>query len=430
MGMKFYGLVDEMLSEVHRREPDYLSRFPIGIPEDLSEIAERYARHPFLATHPAAAIEQVIADGLAHVARSSPTATRAAAGEDDPLTGWLCDGIVDAFRADQGDVALEPCPPPEKPVAEIFADGYSERRTPAGARYFLRKGGGRPLLVISATGTPPEIWRRFLADTSHGFRIIVPERQGGDLFTGGLQRHVDLSTETEALAPILDAEAIERADLLAWCNGARLAIDLAGRRPDRISAVVLLTPMLKGIRGVEPNPSPFERDLQPLLDAAARQAAIAPFLAKTIAQQAQSPDWSRLKDAAARMETLFGRPAKDIAANLLTPMAEGESLINVARRVASDEAYPIHEILPALKTPMLVIMGTNDQVVSNAHTSAVMRMTAGRVTTAFLTGGGHYIQDLQYPYFRLLLTEYLERDRPPPGMARLLVEGGDANRPA
>jgi len=429
MGMKFYGLVDEALSEVHRREPDYLSRFPIGIPDDVSEIAARYAGQPLLAAYPAAAIEQAIADGLAHAAKSSPTARRVS-GEDDPLTGWLCDGIVDALQADRGAVALEPCPPPEKPVSEIFADGYSERRTPAGSRYFVRNGGGRPLLVISATGTPPEIWRRFLGDTSHGFKIIVPERQGGDLFTGGLQRHVELSTETDTLAAILDAEAIDRADLLAWCNGARLAIDLAGRCPDRVSAVVLLTPMLKGIHGVEPNPSPFERDLQPLLDAAARQTAMAPFLAKTIAQQAQSPDWNRLKDAAARVETLFGRPAKDIAANLLAPMAEGGSLINVARRVASDEAYPIHEILPAVKTPMLVIMGANDQVVSNAYTSAVMRMAAGPVTKAFLAGGGHYIQDLQYPYFRLLLTEYLERDRPPSGMARVLVESGDAGRPA
>jgi pimeloyl-ACP methyl ester carboxylesterase len=306
MGMKFYGLVDEMLSEVHRREPDYLSRFPIGISDDVSEIAAKYAWHPLLAAYPTAAIEQAIAAGLAHIAKSSPTARRAS-GEDDPLTGWLCDGIVDAFRADQGAVALEPCPPPETSVAAIFSAGYSERRTPAGARYFVRNGGGRPLLVISATGTPPEIWRRFLGDPSHGFKIIVPDRQGGDLFTGGLQRDVDLSTESETLASVLDAEAIDRANLLAWCNGARLALDLAGRRPDRISAVVLLTPMLKGIHGVEPNPSPFERDLQPLLDAAARQTSMAPFLAKTIAQQAQSPDWSRLKDAAARVERAAGQ---------------------------------------------------------------------------------------------------------------------------
>jgi pimeloyl-ACP methyl ester carboxylesterase len=424
MDSVFYGLLDAALSEIRCRAPGYLSRFPLAMPRNANDLAVHYASQQACAGESVGSLEEAILAGFAYFVNSTSGGSQQTRGADDPLAEYMCQSVVDAFRAKRGTLPLHPCRHTRESPYEIFARSYDERRTPSGVRYFLRSGcSGRWLLLVNATGTPLEIWSRFLGDTEHDFGIIVPERRGGDLFAGGLQRHVELDTECEDLGAILDAEEVGQVDLLAWCNGATLATALAIKLPGRISSVVLLTPMFKGVDGIAPDPSPFERDLQPILDTVRNRSDLAPFLAETIAQQAQLPDWTRLLDPSNRVQVLLGMPPADLAKQLLTPMSDGESLINVSQRVATDEAYPLQVGLSELCIPVFLIMGSHDRVINNAYASAVLRMTRGPVLEASVNAGGHYIQDLQYPYFRLLLTEFLGKVRPLSTMAR--VESGN-----
>ena len=60
----------------------------------------------------------------------------------------------------------------------------------------------------------------------------------------------------------------------------------------------------------------------------------------------------------------------------------------------------------------MVIMGSDDQVISNELVrSAIKRLCSNRITQVLVSGGGHYIHDLQYHYFRLMMTEFLGSDR-------------------
>src|SRR5262249_51263995 len=157
---------------------------------------------------------------------------------------------------------------------------------------------------------------------------IVPRRRGGDLFQGGLQQHVDIRAESADLVSILESELLEETAVVAWCNGARVAFDLASWRPRQVSSLVLIGPMLKGIRRVTPNLSNFERDLQPLLDAVGKEASLAPYLSKTIAQQPQTPDWDRLANTPeSRARALFGMPAQDYAWGVTVSLTEPSSFI-------------------------------------------------------------------------------------------------------
>jgi pimeloyl-ACP methyl ester carboxylesterase len=422
MGSTFYRLLDNTLAEVCRREPTYPSRFPINL-SNLKEVASRYFQHPQYAEFPRKSTDRAIGKALGYIAKSW-TKTEQLDNANDPVARWLCESIVDAFCADQGVLPLEPQRDTNQSISEVFARQYSEKWAPGGLGYFIRNKGSSPLLLVDATGTPIDIWRRFLGDPVHDFKIIVPRRRGGDLFRGGLQQHVDIRSESTDFISVLNAESIEKANVVAWCNGARLAIDLASWQAGRVSSLVLIGPMLKGIKGVTPSPSLFERDLQPLLDAVARQSTLAPFLSKTIAQQAKSPDWDRLaNDSEKRAQALFGLPAKDHAYGILAPMTEPASFINVSRRVSSDEAYPVDQALAQLQTRTMVIMGSHDQVVSNPLAeSAMKQMCRNSVVKVVLMGGGHYIQDLQYHYLRLMLTAFFGHRRPPPNTARSSVE--------
>jgi pimeloyl-ACP methyl ester carboxylesterase len=421
MHSTFYKLLDNALAEVCRREESYTSRFPVAIsPEQMTP---HYQQHPLGSQTSAAIIEQTLVKGLAYVGKlwkNSPPS----ASETDPVARVLCDSIMDAFWADQGLLALQPSDDYHVSVSEVLASEYTERQASTGMKYYVRNRGVRPLLLINATGVPIKIWTQFLADPSHDFKIIVPQRRSSDLFQGGLQQHLDISTESSDLSSILEAESFQDVAVLAWCNGAAVAIDLVNRSPRPVVALVLLGPMLKGIRAVSPNPSSFERDLQPLLDIVTNEMSLAPLLAQAIAKQSIVPDWNRWLDAPIkRAQALFALPAKDNACGITAPLTEARSFINIARRMKSDESYPMDQALARLKARTMVILGSDDNIVSNELTLAAMKKMCGNsIVHISLSGSGHYIQDLQYHYFNWLLTEFLDKQRPPSITARILVE--------
>jgi pimeloyl-ACP methyl ester carboxylesterase len=421
MNSTFYSLLDNTIAEVSRREPTYMSFFPLTVSHE--GMASTYERHPLCNELPPGAAEQALIEGLAYVANGWTKATQPSTGAD-PMAQFLCDCIIDALCADRGLLALRPHNGCNRSVVEVLAQDYSERQTPEGVGYYIRNRGAHPLLLINATGTPIAIWKQFLADPAHDFRIILPQRRGGDLLAGGLQQHVDIETDSADLAAILDAEGLEQVDILAWCNGARVAIDLANARPSQVSSLALLGPMLKGIPGVAPNPSNFERDLQPLLEAVSKEPSLATFLSKEIARRPSSPNWGRWINAPARRaQALFGLAAKNHTDAMVANLADPQSFVNIARRVASDESYPMGHALARLQTRTMVIMGSNDNIVSNELVSSAMKqMCHNSITKVVLTGSGHYIHDLQYHYFRWLLAEFLENHQAPQGTARLCVE--------
>jgi len=104
-------------------------------------------------------------------------------------------------------------------------------------------------------------------------------------------------------------------------------------------------------------------------------------------------------------------------------LTEPQSIINIARRVSSDESYPMNQALKKLQIRTMVIMGSDDNIVSNElFASAMTQMCQNPMSKVVLHGSGHYIQDLQYHYFRWLLDEFFEKYQSPQRTARLSVE--------
>ncbi len=417
-------LVERALDEVRRREPGYLARFPLAFPL-VSQQAERYRQHPRFARYDAAEIAEALVAGIARFAAHGACVREAAGDAADPLAGLLLDSIVDAAAAERGDFRLDPrLPRSGRPVAEILTDGYDERRTPAGTRYFIGRQGDRPLVLVNACGIPLAVWSKLLGDRSHGLRIIVVESRTADIIDGGMRAYADLTVDADDLAAALDHAAVDRVDVLGWCSGGKLAIELANRRPERIRSLVLLSITLRGIRGVERQPNAFEDNMGQIFSVVSQRPAMARIFAKNFQQQeqAQFVDWDGLADdPARRAATLFGMPAKEHASALIAPMLQPDFLANYGRRMTFDEAYPIDEVLSRLNLPVLAISGDHDTVVDNALTCKGLTRWGPPAVHARVKGSGHYVHDLQYPYFRSILTEFLA-GREPAGSARVEVE--------
>lgn len=424
MDALFYELLDNGLSEVARREACYLQRFPLAFPP-VERRVERYRSMALYESHPAEQIEQVTAETISYLAAQGMEIAEQNS-EADAVALTLLDAGMDAFAAMRGDLALQPAKRPIPSIVDVLATDYEEKHTGGGRRYFVRRQGSRPLLLINALGIPLTVWTQFLSDSSHDFQIILVESRCSDLATGGMQSDADLAVHADDIAAVLEAEQPGATDVLAWCNGGRIAIDLLCRYAHPVRSLVLLSTTMRGVGGLPSYPSPFEDNLQEVFRTVLGNQGMAEPLAKMLRRYAKAPDWNALEsDPVARAVALFRLPAQESSAALLSPMANGQFLLNYARRTAADEAYPIDAALAHLAArglPVLLVTGDQDHVVSNDAICAVLRKFVGKAVHANVSGAGHYVHDLQYPYFRWLLRSFSATATLPGNTARVATQ--------
>src|SRR6476660_8392708 len=99
MNSTFYKLLDNTMAEVCRREPSYISSFPITLSHH--RVAQRYAQHPTCNALLPDIVEQALIEGLGYF-REKWSAAREPSPVADPMVEFLCDCIMDAACADQG----------------------------------------------------------------------------------------------------------------------------------------------------------------------------------------------------------------------------------------------------------------------------------------------------------------------------------------
>lgn len=103
--------------------------------------------------------------------------------------------------------------------------------------------------VVILTGTPSwsEYWAPTIAAAPENREIMVADRPG--FAESEPQTAVrELATQAEALAPMLEARPGQRVVLLGQSFGAPLAALMAARHPDKVHAIVLVSPFF-GDRG-------------------------------------------------------------------------------------------------------------------------------------------------------------------------------------
>lgn len=143
------------------------------------------------------------------------------------------------------------------PTSSSYPAGTMERMTftaavPEAWRISALRTPDRPdatWKVVVITGTPSwsEYWAPAIAAMPHTREIIVADRPG--FRDSEPARAVqDLAKQAEALSPMLETHAGERVVLIGQSFGAPVATLMAQRYPDRVDALVLVSPFF-GDRG-------------------------------------------------------------------------------------------------------------------------------------------------------------------------------------
>ncbi len=202
---------------------------------------------------------------------------------------------------------------------------------------------------------------------------------------------------------------------MAWCNGAKIALELAGAAAGALRSLTFVSPSFSASRAAPEGETKYESGLRQIITAAAKNPGIAQLIARGFAQLSQPVDWDSLAGRVEdRARILFGLPAQEQAPALTRPFADLDSLRRYSQRGCRDYAYPSRERLDDVRVPCLVISGDSDQVVSSGPVKALLGSCSNPVTYALIGGAGHYAFDLQYPYFRSILADFTNGLTPAP----------------
>ena len=366
----FYDLLSNALSEILSRDVEYFGRFPMRVASLRSQL-ERYEAMALFRGWLSPRAMEAMTDGLQYLKRQGAVVIETDA-DNDALGQMMLDSTMDALAAAENRLSLRPCPQLRIPLAEVLSSLYDMHSPRGGPRYFIRRTGTVPLVLVNAVGLPLEIWSRFLGDSTHPFRILVVESRCSDLVRGGMVGDADLSDDSAGIAAALERESLERADVVAWCNGGRVAIDLATRFASRVRSLILLSTTMMGFQGLDMKCSSFEEILNTVFQSVSRRSALASFFAEIL-----RPDpalyWRGIADdGVSPAATLYRLPAGEQLHALYAPVSQGDSLIKYGRRAHSDASYPINEALRRLEQPTLLITGDHDDIVNNQLTIAAL----------------------------------------------------------
>lgn len=424
------ALLDDALAEVALRESTYLARFPVRLAPPGQTLARYRGSTPVAQWGEDDLRDALRVAGDALVARGVKPADEGDAG--DPVAEMLVDSMMDALATSARRLSLRPSERAARPIGTVLSTDYAETRRDGGPVRFRRrsgrKRGGRPLVLLNAIGIPLSVWSTFLDGADHDLDILVIGSLACDLIEGGMTGEAGLGDDVAAVAAALDAEGIGDADLLAWSNAGRIALEFAARHPERTHSVTLISPTLRGSRAADRPFSLSEEQVYGMFDTIAARESTAELIARAVRSQLDAPDEERWpQDPVRRAALLFGLPASGHAHAVARALTTADSLVKYRHRTVSDEAHDIDASLRRIRAPLLVITGTHDQVVNNDLALAALRAAGRRFTHASISGAGHYAFDLQYRYFIRLLSSFLSGAAPAPSFrVRVASEGNGA----
>jgi pimeloyl-ACP methyl ester carboxylesterase len=276
-------------------------------------------------------------------------------------------------------------------------DSASEiAETKKGRIEYVDRGEGPTLLVFhDAPGGYDQAMLLGSLFTDEDFHLVAPSRPGylrTPLTTGR-----SLAEQADAMAALLETLGIPRVAVLASSFGAPAAVDFAGRYPDKVSALVLLSPAaemsaaeemglrvdlgrlvndrLKGDFGAWLALATLQKDPRKLLVGIVRAESDATqaegeTLVDYILDQSEQREW---------FESLIG--------TFVPPSAREAGVRNDLQQLRTSSELPLEQIV----VPTLIVHGTADKLIPISGSEAMAARIPGAIFDR-IDGAGHLLE--------------------------------------
>lgn len=327
---------------------------------------------------------------------------QSAPASTDPIAQELLRGVRDATR-DNLSPRTEPAGVVD--VEALLCAEYTKIIDSSGEVCgYVRNKGSSPLLLLNSLGIPLGIWHHLLRD-EHDYRVIVPILPSCDFLNGSMTQTYSAAQLASTLQSLLHQLALPKVDILAWCNAGRVGIELLRLTDGLIGKLILLSPTFRGGVTRTKRTSPYEDNLDKLFSLVRSVPDRAVFVSTMFRQPQPAPEWNQfIEKSTERAQLLFSMPRKKFDTALVQPMATSQSLVHFVDRTYLDEALSSEIQAPLPGNRIALIQGSNDSIVNNLQAREWLEDHAPGFTSYEISGAGHYIHDLQYPYLIYLLN--------------------------
>ena len=261
---------------------------------------------------------------------------------------------------------------------------YTVARVPA-LTYGAAGRGEPPVIAVNAIGQGTAIWLPLLDCLSRRRRVVIWEMRQTDPHG----RPVTFDEHCEDLHAILQQEGVGPSHLLGWCTGAKLAARYCRTHPGAVRSMVFLSGSFKHPNRAPEFDTPYERNLEVMLKAVARQPSLAERLRVVFAPAApDSPDGEQSDDDGPALRALTELPP-ELQPEVRRPFRDAPTLVVYARQHLEFWSHDETACGACVRVPVLGIAGERDEVVSPAgFRAALSHFPLARYEE--VAGGTHY----------------------------------------
>jgi 2-succinyl-6-hydroxy-2,4-cyclohexadiene-1-carboxylate synthase len=250
-------------------------------------------------------------------------------------------------------------------------------------------GDGTPLLLLHGFTGGASMWRPSVPAWP-GYRTIAVDLigHGATEAPPGESRYT-MDRCTADLVALLDRLEVERAAVAGYSMGGRVALRLALAAPRRVAALVLES----ASPGIE---DPGERGARIASDRALADQIERSGIAAFVGQWERLPMWATQERLSADLR---------LALHEQRLRNNPTGLANSLRGLGAGAQAPVHERLPELRMPVLLIAGADDRKYRLLACQMQRRITGARAR--IVEGAGHAVHLERPEAFGQLVKEFL-----------------------
>lgn len=235
---------------------------------------------------------------------------------------------------------------------------------------------GEPVVLINALGMAAAFWVTLAKQLEPHFRVLTWEtRWVPDFGTEFDSARCDVSYHVKDLITLLDSHSIRAAHLVAWCNGALVAMNFAAHFPERTRSLVFLNGAFNLPASVPK--STVDKNMRLMMP-------------KIAGRRKDSDLFFRIMSAGRFMGGATGQPQKSAPAPVLAACSNPslvhltsatyktpELLYRYANIIAQSFKEPDHAWTDSVTIPTLVIGNEYDQIADPAGSREIARRLPG-----------------------------------------------------
>ncbi|MHB8417654.1 MAG: alpha/beta fold hydrolase [Myxococcales bacterium] len=255
------------------------------------------------------------------------------------------------------------------------------------------EGEGPPLLMLMGLGCPGEGWRPQIDALRGRFRTLAPDQRGTGR-TAQWRLPIRVPQLARDALRLLDHLGIERTDLIGVSMGGMVALEVAGRWPERVGRLVL---------GAAPLAADAHVRLVTL--GIAKQAALA-FARGGLRA-------SRLAVEAAWRPLVFNGQLEGEAARFvdeqMAAFDDPRASYGVTAQAAAVFLHDASRWAPRIRAPTLLVAGSEDRMIPSAAVCRAAQAIRGS-RLVFLEGAPHGFNVTHAEAFNRLVSDFLTEE--------------------